>query len=146
MPASHERQAPPGTASRCTSWLTHPAYALPTVRAYACLAIAPEDAPFAALGSIGPSKGLFIGGTGDSFAPAFWQRLVFLRFAGLHTPLLLNGGTHCFLDLSQAESYPLSQCGPANRLGNVLMDQADQLWLVEHLSAPSLSRCSSRTP
>lgn len=126
-------------------WIIAPPFPLPKLRAFAALGLAPEDAPLAALSSIGASaNGLYVGGTHDTFAPALWQRLAFAFETGPRMLVIIRGGTHCYLDLHQKTFYPLSQCGAAALFGESLMDQSDQLWLSRALLVAHFTAALSR--
>ena len=126
--------SPPGwnLTARLLNEATAP---LPAVRAYVALGVPPEDAPLPALRSLGSAAhGLYVAGTGDTFAPLLWQRLAYGLAAGPHTLAVINGGTHCYLDLGQ-NGFPPSECYEANAFSATLLGQADQLWLARALAA-----------
>ena len=111
---------------------------LPNIRAYACMGLAPEDAPLAALASVASTAhGLWFAGTVDSFSPLPWARFAFGWTRGPRSLAIIEGGTHCYLDQGpglRGRLYPVSQCNIADARPNYL-PPTDQLWLVRALLA-----------
>jgi len=105
---------------------------LPDVRAFFSLGMPPENTFPAALAAV-RSRGFFLGGSGDYFAPPSLERsFVEAAVQSPRTLAVLSGGTHCWVeDLGS----PPSECNAANSpaFQRILLAPAAQLYVTRAL-------------